>query len=537
MADDPRALRLTDAQFRPNQTLGLAINLFRICNVACAPGGPSACCGDITLVPVRPGSELDLLDGGQRPPPIDGGTICTSDIECDDENACTDDRCESGSCSSSAPRTCPDDGDGDPCTASECDAESGECVANVAGDGVECGDAGELCCGGACVDTATSTEHCSACGTACASNESCTSAVCDCSEGFDRCGGECVSLTSPAHCGRCDNTCTGATPACLGATCGACATAADCPPDDRHPCTADTPTCVDGACVYEILPGACLIDGACFPEGGRDRDNSCHTCDPARSQDQWSDRDGETCDDGVFCTTGTMCDGTVCTGATPLDCDDGLDCTTDGCGESANRCLYDVRTGCLIDGVCVSEGARNPANQCEECRGSRSREGWTLAVGAVCDDGRVCTIDDTCQLDGMCGGTPNPCNDGLSCTSDSCNTTTDTCVNAVQSGFCAVNDGASSTCYASGTGAAGNTCALCDPSRSTTSLTPVTEETFCMPSSGMGGGHCCAGVCQPFNSLMHCGTCGNVCTGTQVCGIYSMTPPDFRCCTTCPPPP
>jgi hypothetical protein len=53
---------------------------------------------------------------------------------------------------------------------------------------------------------------------------------------------------------------------------------------------------------------------------------------------------------------------------------------------------------------------------------------YPINVGASCDDGLFCNGSETCNTEGGCkaGVAPN-CSDGISCTSDSCNESTDSC--------------------------------------------------------------------------------------------------------------
>jgi|GEM_PF-6612518 len=52
----------------------------------------------------------------------------------------------------------------------------------------------------------------------------------------------------------------------------------------------------------------------------------------------------------------------------------------------------------------------------------------------VCDDDDLCTLDDACA-EGICGGTPRVCDDGVDCTTDHCSAETGEC-DFVPSDFC-----------------------------------------------------------------------------------------------------
>lgn len=91
--------------------------------------------------------------------------------------------------------------------------------------------------------------------------------------------------------------------------------------------------------------------------------------------------DGTPCDDGNACSTGKTCTAGVCTGGTAVACDDNNGCTDDAC---------DPTVGCT-----------HKAN------------------AATCDDGNVCTLNDSCAY-GACTGKTKPCLDGDPCTTDTC---------------------------------------------------------------------------------------------------------------------
>ena len=81
-------------------------------------------------------------------------------------------------------------------------------------------------------------------------------------------------------------------------------------------------------------------------------------------------KEGEACEDGDLCTKGELCGGGACSGGVALDCSD----LTNVCGIG----LCDDQTG---------ECKANPIPDMD---------------GLPCDDGWVCTPDDTC-VDGLCG--------------------------------------------------------------------------------------------------------------------------------------
>ena len=92
----------------------------------------------------------------------------------------------------------------------------------------------------------------------------------------------------------------------------------------------------------------------------------------------------------------------------------------------ANTCNYgdycsypEDTTVCNIDSVCYTEGTINPSNLCQSCS-LTNRNQWT---SKTCDD------------------------DGLSCTSDYCESSSGQCLHVLQASYCNIG----SVCYSEGT--------------------------------------------------------------------------------------
>ncbi len=129
--------------------------------------------------------------------------------------------------------------------------------------------------------------------------------------------------------------------------------------------------------------------------------------DAAVSGDCVGRAEGTPCDaDGNGCTM-DLCRGGRCVLGGPADCDDGVSCTMDGCvstGPMTYRCTNEVAgNSCVIEGICVADGAANPADTCQVCDASRP-DAWSPQTGP-CDDGDACTTGDSCAT-GSCVGTP-----------------------------------------------------------------------------------------------------------------------------------
>ncbi|MET0387944.1 MAG: hypothetical protein ABW321_18375, partial [Polyangiales bacterium] len=191
------------------------------------------------------------------------------------------------------------------------------------------------------------------------------------------------------------------------------------PCDDGQSCTLDLCDAVRGECNSTVSVG-CLINGACINEGTTDPDNDCRFCAPGSSLIQWSNVTANTpCDDDQFCTTGDACNALgLCIGG-PRDCSDPLDCSIDTCNEDTNECVSAATPllSCIIDNQCYAAGASEPGNPCRTCNPLISATTWSNRLsGFPCEDGQFCTVADTCNGEGVCGGLARSCGDLLDCT-------------------------------------------------------------------------------------------------------------------------
>jgi hypothetical protein len=322
--------------------------------------------------------------------------------------------------------------------------------------------------------------------------------------------GTCVH--SPLTGGSCDdgNLCTKAD-ACDDGNCAG--EAYSC--DDELPCTVDS---CDGSgdCDFLVMPGHCLIDGACVEDGtlqpGADK---CSSCVSTQSQTQWTAQpDGLVCDDGDGCTVTDVCADGTCTGA-PKNCSDGLDCTTDSCAD--NECVHDVAAGtCLIDGTCVTDGTMAPGTLCLACLADVLQDNWSATNEEMpCDDGLFCSADDRC-LAGECTGLDNDCG-GDECNEAWCIESEDKCVTSPVANGTGCDDGNACTlddqCTA---GSCGGTLKDCEGQ---VQATPCTDA-VCDPTSEPVPGACIAAL-KPPDSLCEDGlacTEGTTCSEAAVCG-------------------
>ena len=303
-------------------------------------------------------------------------------------------------------------------------------------------------------------ENCEDCiclaGTAvdCDDANPCTQDVCD--EDQNRCDHPPVT-DPPAEGPVGDATCTdGADNDCDGLTDG----------DDPacNPCTTDGTPCEDG--LYCTVDDQCL-GGACA--GGSQRDCGASTggcvdgtCNEDLDQCEGTTLpDGTTCDDADNCTTGDQCSGGVCQGTqtdcshldgpcaqgvcNPADgscesqpinqgqsCEDGLYCTVgDVCDQgwcitSSRDCSH--LTAQCVDGVCNDE-----TDQCEA---------QPVGNEQPCDDGVYCTVGETCQGGSCTGGSQRSCPHSLDgCAQGFCNQVSDACDLNPQPDGTSCNDG------------------------------------------------------------------------------------------------
>jgi hypothetical protein len=163
-------------------------------------------------------------------------------------------------------------------------------------------------------------------------------------------------------------------------------------------------TCVNNKCV----PGApivCTSDGkSCTTETCDEVSDTCKTVysDTACADGNWCNG-VETCDPtkaGANATTG-------CAPGTAVNCSDSISCTVDACDETSDQCTHSKN-----DNAC---GDSQWCNGVETCNPGTS--GASPTTGCV-------------------AGTAPSCEDGLGCTADSCNETTDTCDHAPNNNAC-----------------------------------------------------------------------------------------------------
>ena len=520
------------------------------------PSPPGKLCDD-----GNPCTSVDLCGaGGVCKPGNPIPDCCVVNADCDDENACSFDQCntDTGKCSHQA---LPDgfvcDYDGNGCTQTD-SCVQGQCVP---GAPLVCPESPNACYSSKCASLTPSSAECvvipGPSGVPCDDGKPCT--------GGDACDGAGSCLGGPVP-----------VPGC-------CTAAEDC--DDGNPCTvdgceagtgvcksvpvADTTVCDDGnGCTTSdwCLAGKCTagVIVYCPPPGAPCLQTQCvsvsadtHGCEvtPAPPNTQ--------CTDGDICTVGDLCNGQgACLGTampgcckTAADCGDGDPCSQDVCNAFTGVCTNPPAPaetpcdadgdGCTVGDACVGGVcAAGPAAQCEAETACTDMACTSIGpVGFVCEptgdstDGQPCDDDDECTTGDACqsfacfGGAALQCGDGNPCTANGCDPaigcTTAPLANGSQctdKSACTLNDQCvAGKCTGDGLDCEDNnpcTADACSP------VSGCLHELQLGPCAGGAGkcvfGECCISDC----SGKQCGIdgCGGQC-GTCVPGETCIDPP------------
>jgi hypothetical protein len=192
------------------------------------------------------------------------------------------------------------------------------------------------------------------------------------------------------------------------------------PCDDEQVCTVDE-TCSEGRCQGGVPLDCSFVADACHGANCVEGMG----CIPVPLPD------GEPCVDGLFCTTGDVCESGFCRGA-PLDCTVGIQpCETASCDEVFDRCnvtslptsstcddgLFCTATSsCDTWGDCVSTMSTDCSSFTNQCNTGICDEALDSCRqnprtnGTVCnamDDGGLCPQSDRCQV--LVTGMPSTC--------------------------------------------------------------------------------------------------------------------------------
>ena len=182
----------------------------------------------------------------------------------------------------------------------------------------------------------------------------------------------------------------------------------------------------DYATIKYVQCEGCYIGGTCYANGTVHPSNPCLICDTSGSETSWSNNDGASCDDDLFCNGDDTCNGGFCSQHAGDPCDpqcQSCNETTDACDDAAGSC--DDGIFCNGDDTCsggsCSQHVGDPCDpQCQSCN-----EDTDVCdnVAGSCDDGVFCNGDDNCSAGACSQHVGDPCDPQC----QSCNETTDAC--------------------------------------------------------------------------------------------------------------
>lgn len=210
-------------------------------------------------------------------------------------------------------------------------------------------------------------------------------------------------------------------------------------------------------------------------------------------------------------------------------CEAGLVCVNHKC---VSECA-----GCEINGTCHAVGTVNPANQCEMCSPQHSADSWSPNSGALCDDGKFCTVSDVC-VGVVCSGTSRNCDDGIDCNGleicseadgscllgtptcgagEYCDAASNACVSICGQTDCIINR----TCIPNGDDDTANPCLVCDSAINKNEWSVAVgricgdAETECFANDTCDASGNCIRNHTPEGT--HCGSSRTECSGQDTC--------------------
>jgi len=249
-------------------------------------------------------------------------------------------------------------------------------------------------CGGMCVNTKTSLQHCGKCNSACSTktNDRCLNGVCSCGYSGAACVGGLNCKSAKCQCiqgGLCSGCCSGtttcragtATSKCgkKGAQCKNCNDGNDCTVNacsnggctktnksNGSTCDSSTGQCAGGACCKGCRSGNSCLGGTSTNSCG-DKGAACKKCPSAPTCKQ------PKCSSSGVCTTTTAAFGTGCLGGTGTCV--GTTCCTD--------CVYMGACNLGTSNYICGKGGIT----CQNCTNTASTK---LCVNQVCSAGLLC---------------------------------------------------------------------------------------------------------------------------------------------------
>lgn len=268
--------------------------------------------------------------------------------------------------------------------------------------------------------------------------------------------------------------------------------------------------CDANACLVSA-GGECLSNSECWSNVcGVTADSRNVCCASPCPDNQVCSADGTACEPAPACdNTEVRCNGDyqVCT---DRQWEVREACNGRGCSTTFGGCLLAAGAECTGDGDCGAGTCKLGMGGKEIC--------CTASCGQcqVCGEtGASCDVPSLAELGPECECTSqdtSKCDDGLSCTSDSCNN--GVCVNDIDSGFCLIGG----QCVSHNTPESGNPCRYCDSTLQKSAWTNASTSTSCNDSLWCNGTDTCngAGTCS------HEYPSGNRCSGTSgACALTS----------------
>ncbi len=448
---------------------------------------------------------------------------------CNDNNPCTqNDSCQNGACSGGVAVS-----NGTSCGAGTLCSPAGTCQngACSAGSPVTCVALDQCHDAGTCNPaTGTCTNPAKADGSGCNDSNPCTQTD-TCQSGL--CIGGNPKVCAAANACQDVGICNAATGLCINPN-----KPDNTPCSDGNACT-QSDVCVAGACVAGS-PIACPAPDQCHDPGACNAATGVCTNPPKGNN--------VLCNDGDACTQTDVCTGGVCTGTLPKSCPAAGPCGTSACNPQSGMCVTTpVANGTVCDdsnpctqtdscqnGACAganpktcaaSDSCHDPGT-CNPANGVCSNP--SKANGATCDDGSVCTQNDTCQNGACAGGaaitcTPSPCHtatcdaalgcvetaaaDGAACNDGNACTQTDKCTGGLCVGGNPKTCGAANQCQDPGVcDAATGMCV--NPNKADGA--PCNDGNACTQNDVCTAGACTAGpavTCAASDQCHDPGTC------------------------------
>lgn len=337
--------------------------------------------------------------------------------KCSDGYACTkDEACKDGKCTNGKGINCDD---GNKCTTDLCDAKTGKCASKdntyYCDDGSKCTYA-DRCKSGKCLAGTPKT---------CDDYKPCTTDSCDAKTG------KCVFTPTPGCSAACkaDKDCPASKKICQVSYCYA---SKEC----RFKNVINNSTCDDGnpcSGLSWCWGGKCLGGNikAC-DDGNICTDDACD----AKTGKCGSTPNKSSCNDGDLCTAGDTCGAGKCVSGTKKVCNDNNKCTTDSCDPKYGKCVFKKIVGC--GGYCgTDKDCTDDTNPCRApyCHPSVKKCYWKNEKdNTLCDDGTKCTAISYCKYGKCVGANQKNCDDGKTCTIDSCDAKTGSCTSAPKTG-------------------------------------------------------------------------------------------------------